>query len=200
LYNPAHFREERTEVLHGLVREHGLATLVTAGSEGLIATHLPMVLDPEPQPFGTLRGHVAIANSHWREAERSPEALAVFQGPTSYITPSWYPSKQEHGRVVPTYNYIVVHAYGRIRTFRDAARLEAHLRSLTAHHEEQFAERWEIDDAPREYIEGNMKGIVGLEMTITRLEGKWKVSQNRGEADRQGVAHGLRQMADLIDP
>jgi transcriptional regulator len=197
LYIPPHFREDRLDVLHALVREHGFATLVTTGAAGLMATHLPMVLDGGAGPLGTLRGHVSIANPQWRD---TGEALAIFQGPASYITPSWYATKQETGRVVPTYNYLAVHAYGSLRTFRDSHSLDRHVRELTAKHEAEFEEAWEVDDAPHAYIEGLLKGIVGLELEITRLEGKWKTSQNRPAADRAGVARGLRQIADLVDP
>ena len=196
MYNPAHFREERTEVLHQLMREHSLATLVTLGRDGLLATHLPLALGLDPAPLGTLRGHVARTNPQWSDSLAGTDALVIFQGPSAYVTPSWYATKNETGKVVPTYNYIVVHAHGPLATFDDAARLEANVRALTDHHEAAFPERWSVDHAPAAYIAGMLKGIVGIEIPITRLEGKWKVSQNRGAADRQGVIEGLRAQGD----
>jgi transcriptional regulator len=207
MYNPPHFREDRPHVLHQLIRQYSLATLVTLGSEGLIANHVPLVLDPEPGPWGTLRGHLARANSQWRDSRTDIHALAIFQGATSYVTPSWYPSKQETGQVVPTYNYVVVHAHGPLKIMDDPAFVERNVRALTAHHEASFAQPWGVDDAPADYIRGLLKGIVGIEIPIARLEGKWKVSQNRAVADRAGVVEGLRasgdsekaQMADWVD-
>jgi transcriptional regulator len=196
MYNPVHFREERTHVLHQLIREHSLAAVVTLGKEGLIANHLPLVLDPEPAPFGTLRGHLSKANSQWRDSLADVPALAIFQGPSAYVTPSWYPSREETGKVVPTFNYIVVHAHGPLQTFDDPASLEANVRALTALHEAAFAQRWSVDDAPADFIQSQLKGIVGIEIPITRIEGKWKVSQNRVPADRQGVMDGLRAKGD----
>ena len=196
MYNPVHFREQRTHVLHQLIREHSLATVVTLGKEGLIANHLPLVLDPEPAPLGTLRGHLAKANSQWRDSLADVPALVIFQGPSAYVTPSWYASTEETGKVVPTYNYIVVHAHGPLQTFTGPASLEANVRALTALHEAAFAVRWSVDDAPADFIQGQLKGIVGIEIPIARIEGKWKVSQNRVPADRQGVIDGLRAKGD----
>jgi transcriptional regulator len=192
MYLPSHFREDRIEVLHQLIREHSLAALVTVGQQGLMASHLPMVIDPEPAPWGTLRGHMARANQQWRESKPEVPALAIFQGPAAYVSPSWYPTKRETGWVVPTYNYVVVHARGQLHFVDDPARLEKHLRILTAHHEAAFSEQWSIDEAPREFIESQMKSIVALELPIARLEGKWKVSQNRPASDRAAVASALR--------
>jgi transcriptional regulator len=197
LYNPSQFREERIEVMHELMRVHSLATLVTVGSGGTLeATHLPLIFDREPAPYGTLRGHMARANAQWREARTEVDALAIFQGPSAYVSPSWYPSKQETGRVVPTYNYAVVHAHGPLRTYDDPARLREHLRALTAMHEAGREAPWTPDDAPAEYIEAMLAAIVGIEIPITRLEGKWKVSQNRPAADRAGVAGSLEAAGD----
>lgn len=196
MYNPVHFREERLHVLQQLIRENSLAVMVTLGKEGLIANHLPLVLDPEPAPFGTLRGHLSKANAQWRDSLPEVPALAIFQGPSAYVTPSWYASTEETGKVVPTYNYIVVHAHGPLQTFTDPASLEANVRALTALHEAAFAERWSVDDAPSDFVQGQLKGIVGIEIPITRIEGKWKVSQNRTPADRQGVIDGLRTKGD----
>ena len=196
MYNPPHFREDRAEVLHSLIREHSLAALVTVGTEGLNANHLPLIFDAEPRPWGTLRGHMARGNAQWRDFQRDVEALAIFQGPSVYVTPNWYPTKQESGKVVPTYNYAVVHAYGPLKVVEDSGALLRHLRALTGQHEAPFAEPWAVEDAPPEYIHALLNGIVGVEIPLTRLEGKWKMSQNRGDADREGVIRALRQRQD----
>lgn len=196
LYNPALFVEDRPDVLRDLIREHSLATLVTLGPDGFLANHLPLIFDPEPAPFGTLRGHMARANRQWKDSIPGGPVLAIFQGPSAYITPSWYASKAEDGRVVPTYNYAVVHAHGALSTFEDPEVLEQHLRQLTNAHEAAFAQTWSVDDAPADHIRGLLRGIVGIEIRLTRLEGKWKVSQNRSIADRDGVVEGLRRSED----
>ena len=198
MYIPPHFREDRLEVLHDLIRQNSLATLVTLGEGGLIANHVPLIVDPHPAPYGTLRGHLSRANVQWSESVPGKLALAIFQGPSTYITPSWYPSKSETGRVVPTYNYVAVHAHGELRTYDDPALLEQHLRKLTAAHEAPFTEKWTLDDAPANYIEGLLKAIVGIEIPISKLEGKWKVSQNRPQKDRAGVTAGLRSTSDPV--
>jgi len=207
MYVPAHFEETRLEVLHDLVRNHPLATLVTLERAGLNANHIPMELDPGPQSLGTLRGHVSRANPMWRDFSCDVAALAIFQGPEIYITPSWYQTKQESGKVVPTWNYAVVHAYGPLRIIEDPAWLRALVGRLTDRHEAQRAEPWEVADAPNDYIEGQLRGIVGIEIPVERLIGKWKVSQNRPEVDRKGVSRGLLElsksnaacMAGLVD-
>ena len=207
MYVPAQFEETRLEVLHDLVRNHPLATLVTLDRAGLNANHIPMELNPEPQSLGTLRGHVSRANPMWREFSSDVPALAIFQGPEIYITPSWYQTKQESGKVVPTWNYAVVHAYGPLRIVEDPGWLRALVGRLTDRHEADRAEPWEVADAPNDYIEGQLRGIVGIEIPVERLIGKWKVSQNRPEVDRQGVSRGLQElrkpgaacMADLVD-
>lgn len=196
MYNPVHFRENRIEVLHQLIREQSLATLVTLGNDGLIANHVPLILDPEPSPLGTLRGHVSRMNSQWSDLLPGVQALAIFQGPSAYITPSWYATKSETGKVVPTFNYIAVHAHGPLHVFDDSARLEENVRALTEHHEAAFAARWSVDQAPADFIQSQLKGIVGVEIPIARIEGKWKVSQNRVPADRQGAIDGLRARGD----
>jgi len=196
MYNPPHFREERPEVLHQLVRERALAVLVTLGPEGLIANHVPLVLDAETGPLGTLRGHLSRMNLQWRHSLPSVDALAIFQGPSAYITPSWYPTKDATGKVVPTYNYVVVHAHGPLRTYEDPQLLERNVKALTELHEAPFATPWSVDDAPHDFIQAQLKAIVGIEIPITRLEGKWKVSQNRVAEDRQGVIDGLREAGD----
>jgi transcriptional regulator len=189
MYIPGHFREDRLDVLHALVREHPLATLVTVGPNGLTANHLPMLIDPEPAPFGTLVGHLARGNAQWRDA--GEPALAIFTGADHYISPSWYPSKQEHGKVVPTWNYSAVHAHGILQVHDDPEWLRALVTRLTGTHEAQFEQPWKVADAPADYIDGLLNGIVGIEIPIQRLEGKWKMSQNRSEADREGVAQAL---------
>jgi transcriptional regulator len=197
MYNPPHFQEERTDVLQQLIREHTLAAVVTMGPEGLIANHVPLILDAEAGALGTLRGHVSRMNPQWRDSLPHIAALAIFQGPSAYITPSWYPSKEQTGRVVPTYNYVVVHAHGSLKTYEDPELLLRNVRALTELHEASFAERWSVDDAPADFIREQLKGIVGIEIPISRLEGKWKVSQNRVPADRQGVIDGLRSAGDV---
>jgi transcriptional regulator len=196
MYNPPHFQEGRTDVLHQLIREHSLATVVTMGPEGLIANHVPLIFDAEAGALGTLRGHMSRMNPQWRDSLPHVAALAIFQGPSAYITPSWYPSREETGKVVPTYNYVVVHAQGPLRTYEDPELLLRNVRALTELHEAGRAERWSVEDAPADFIRGQLKGIVGIEIPIARLEGKWKVSQNRVPADRQGVIEGLREAGD----
>ena len=207
MYIPRHFEETRVDVLHQLIRDEPFGALVTLGSDGLEANHLPFELDAAAGPFGMLRGHVSRANAVWRDSNPAVEALAIFQGPQRYVTPSWYPTKAETGKVVPTWNYVVVHAYGPLRFVEDPAWLLAHVARLTARHEEGRERPWQVSDAPEDYIAGLVRGIVGFELPVTRLAGKWKVSQNRGEADRAGVTTGLRAdadpasaaMADLIE-
>lgn len=187
MYVPRHFAEERLEVLHAAIERIALATLVSLGEEGLLATHLPMVLDPTVGEYGTLYGHVARGNPHWRHDTTQVQALAIFLGPVAYISPAWYATKRETGRVVPTWNYLTVHAYGTVHTFEEPHRLRAHVERLTALHDAE----WRVSDAPEDFIAGMLKGIVGLELPIARLEGKWKMSQNRPEADRLGAIAGL---------
>jgi len=196
MYMPAHFEETRVEVLHRLIHEHPLAVLVTLGSSGLNANHIPLEIDPEPAPFGTLRGHVARANPVWRDFSRDIEALTVFQGPQAYISPAWYQTKKETGKVVPTFNYIVVHAYGSLRIIEDEAWLRSLVERLTTRHESGRAEPWKVSDAPEDFIKTQLRAIVGIEMPVTRLVGKWKVSQNRPAVDREGVVRGLSAMKD----
>lgn len=191
MYEPPHFKEERIDVLHDAIRQARLATLVTMTTSGLEATHLPMLVDAAPAPHGTLIGHVARANPQWKTSSPEVEGLAIFQGPQAYITPSWYATKRETGKVVPTWNYVTVHAYGRLRFIEDAAELLGIVTRLTETHENGRTAPWAVSDAPADFIRAQLKGIVGVEMTITKLQGKWKMSQNRNAADRQGVAEGL---------
>ncbi|HEV8529942.1 MAG TPA: FMN-binding negative transcriptional regulator [Methylomirabilota bacterium] len=197
MYLPAHFEETRVEVIHRLIREHPLAVLVTLGAAGLNANHIPLEIDPEPAPFGTLRGHVARANPVWRDFARDVEALTVFQGPQAYISPAWYQTKKETGKVVPTFNYIVVHAYGSLRIIQDEAWLRGLVERLTTRHESGRPEPWKVSDAPEDFIKTQLRAIVGIEMPVTRLLGKWKVSQNRPPVDREGVVRGLNAMNDV---
>ncbi len=189
MYLPKHFEETRVDVLHGLIRAHPLGTLVTAGAGGLEANHVPFEIDPDPAPFGTLRAHVARANPVWRDG--AGDALVLFQGPEIYVTPSWYPTKRESGKVVPTWNYVAVHAYGRLRAIDDPAWLRAFVTRLTDRHEARRAAPWKVSDAPGDYVDQLLAAIVGIELPVARLLGKWKVSQNRPAADRAGVVAGL---------
>jgi transcriptional regulator len=173
-----------------MIRSIRFANLVTAGDEGLIATPLPLLIDAQEGPYGVLYGHIARANRHWQCAPTG-EAMALFTGPDAYITPSWYASKQEHGKVVPTWNYSAVHAYGPVEFFDDADRLLSVVTRLTDLHEASRTEPWAVTDAPAAFIEAQLRGIIGVRLPITRLEGKRKMSQNRNAADRAGVAKGL---------
>lgn len=193
MYLPAQFEESRTEVLRELMREHPFATLVAHGADGLTANHLPLHLEPEIGPFGALQGHVARANTVWQQFADT-EVLVIFHGPQTYVTPSWYETKQEHGKAVPTWNYVVVHARGRLRAIDDPAWLRQQLETLVTHHEAAFAEPWQIDDAPPDYIDKMLAAIVGIEIVITDLKGKWKISQNQPPANRAGVVAGLREL------
>ncbi len=192
MYQPPHFREDRLEVQHALIGAFPLGALVTVGSSGLTANHIPFLIDPTASTFGTLRGHVARPNPVWRETDPETEALVIFQESDSYITPSWYETKRQTGKVVPTWNYAVVHAHGRMRAIEDEAWLRRQIGDLTHLKESLRAEPWAVTDAPEPFVAGQVKGIVGIEIEIARIEGKWKVSQNRPEADRLGVVEGLR--------
>ena len=206
MYLPKHFEETRIQVLHELIRAHPLGTLVTLTPNGLDANHIPFEVDPGPAPFGTLRGHIARANPLWRDFSRDVEALAIFQGPGAYISPSWYPTKSETAKVVPTWNYAVVHAHGPLRVIDDRAWLREFVERLTNRHEAERRDPWKVTDAPADFIEKQLGAIFGLEIPIARLIGKWKVSQNRPPQDRAGVVEGLLQegrrsaeaMADLV--
>lgn len=190
MYTPPAFREDDPAALAAIMREAGLSTLVTSTEDGLVATPLPLILDENEGEFGTLYGHVAKANNQWKLAPKG-EALAIFSGPDAYVTPSWYASKREHGKVVPTWNYVAVHAHGPVEFFEDAERLREIVTRLTLRHEAGRAEPWAVSDAPNRFIDAQLRGIVGLRLPIARLFGKRKMSQNRPEADRAGVAAGL---------
>jgi transcriptional regulator len=206
MYCPAHFAESQPEMLHALMREHPLATLVTMGEAGLNADHLPLILETAADGSAVLRGHVARANPMWKTVRTDLETLAVFHGPEAYITPSWYPTKHEHGKAVPTWNYAVVHARGLLRVIHDADWLRTQVGALTQTQESAFAEPWAVSDAPADYIEKMLAAIVGIELALTSLEGKWKASQNQPDANRGGAAQGLQalgtdvalRMAELV--
>ena len=189
---PAAFRFDALADQHALMAATGLATFITHGDDGLLATPLPLLLAAEEGPFGTLYGHVARNN---RQARIAPGtgALAVFMGPDAYVTPSWYPSKAEHGQAVPTWNYVTVQAWGTPEFFDDPDRLRAVVSGLTDRHEQGRATPWSVDDAPAPFLTAMLKGIIGVRMPLTRIEGKRKMSQNRPAPDRAGVAAGLRQ-------
>lgn len=192
MYIPKQFEEPRVEVMHELVRAYPLATLVTHSSSGLNANHIPLHLSESPAPYGTVRGHIARANPLFGEIAGGIEALAIFHGPDSYITPSWYATKKETGKVVPTWNYAVVHAYGVLRVVDNASWLRAQLDALTDQNEASFPEPWAVSDAPADHIERIMAAIVGVEMVITKMFGKWKVSQNQPTQNQVGVISGLK--------
>ncbi|HEY0938871.1 MAG TPA: FMN-binding negative transcriptional regulator [Steroidobacter sp.] len=207
MYLPKHFEELNVATMHELIRAHPLATLVTTSSAGIDANHIPFHLAELPEPFGTLRGHVARANPILADIATGAPALAIFHGPDAYITPAWYPTKKETGKVVPTWNYAVVHAHGFLKPVEDKDWLRTQLEALTTHNEAPFAEPWAVSDAPEDYVEKLLGAIVGIEMVITRLVGKWKVSQNQPPRNRASVAEGLRStdsagaqaIADLMD-
>ena len=198
MYLPSHFEETRVEILHRLIRAHPLGALVTFGADGLDANHVPFEIDPDPAPFGTLRAHVARANPVWREFSKEVEPLVIFQGAQTYVTPSWYRTKTETGKVVPTFNYIVVHAYGTMRVFEDSAWLRKFVSGLTDRFEASRAQPWAVTDAPEDFVAMQLRAIVGVEIQLTRLIGKWKTSQNRPAADQLGVIAGLRDSDDAV--
>ncbi len=191
MYLPPAFREDRLEIQHELMRQHPLATLVTMTATGLDANPLPFVLDADAGGKGVLRAHLARANPQWRTVDPACEALVVFAGIEHYITPSWYETKRQTGKVVPTWNYVTVHAYGALHVVDDAGWLRAQIARLTDAHEGPRPQPWGVDDAPADYVAGQLKGIVGIEIAIARIEGKWKASQNRPAPDRESVALGL---------
>ncbi|WP_424630213.1 FMN-binding negative transcriptional regulator [Bradyrhizobium sp. SYSU BS000235] len=192
MYIPPAFKDTELASIHETIRGARLANLVTSTSSGLLCTPLPLLLDEREGEHGVLYGHVAKANPQWREASVG-EALAIFNGPDAYVTPSWYVSKREHGKVVPTWNYAAVHAYGHAEFFEDADRLYDVITRLTHLYEHPRAEAWAVTDAPADFIKAQLRGIVGLRMPISRIDAKRKMSQNRNEADRAGVVAGLAE-------
>ena len=199
MYITHQFEETRVNVMHDLIRAHPLATLVVNASSGLNGNHIPLYLSESPEPYGTLQGHIAQANPLLGQIVEGIEALAIFHGPQSYITPSWYATKKETGRVVPTWNYAVVHVYGVLSVIDNASWLRAQLDALTDQNEASFAKPWAVSDAPADHIDKIMTAIVGIELTITKMLGKWKVSQNQPAQNQRGVIAGLneRGLADL---
>jgi transcriptional regulator len=203
MYTPAAFNVENVDEQHRLIRSHPLGLLISSGAEGLQASSLPFHLNADAAPLGKLEGHLSRANKHWPSLQDS-EVLIAFQGTDAYVTPSWYQAKVEHGKVVPTWNYVIAQVRGRVRVIDDADWLRAHITRLTNEHEAARQAPWQVSDAPAAFIEGLIKGIIGLEVVIGQIEAKWKVSQNRSEVDRAGVTAGLRaagrnDMASLVE-
>jgi transcriptional regulator len=192
MYLPAHFREEDLETIRAFVRAARLATLFTAGSGGPRASHIPVAYDAEPAPYGTLRCHLARANEQWRDLAAGAEPLVAFLGPEAYVSPSFYATKRETGKVVPTWNYVAVHAFGTARVFHEASELHELVSSLTDARESEREQPWRVDDAPSSFVAGQLRAIVGVEIRVARWDAKWKMSQNRSAADASGVAAGLR--------
>lgn len=191
MHCPRMFREERLEVLHGLMTAHPLATLITVGSDGLMANLIPFSLH-EGGDYGILRAHLARGNKQLDALREGAETLVVFQGPECYVTPSWYPSKAEHGKAVPTWNFAMVQVRGKPQVLDDTTWIRAQLEQLTSNHERGREHPWQVSDAPDDFIAAQLKGIVGIEIPILVIDGKWKASQNRTPVDRQGVIDGLR--------
>jgi transcriptional regulator len=202
MYVPSHFAPDQATV-DELLRNHGAADLVTLTPQGLVATMLPFIYEPAQGEHGALHGHLARNNEQWK-LDAAGDSLAIVRGPDAYITPGWYASKIEHGRVVPTWNYVTAHVYGRLIVHDDAEWTENLVRRLTTKHEAYRDHPWSVDDAPRAFIEGQLRAIVGIELLITRIEAKAKLSQNRPPADVEGVIEGLRErgdkeMSDLVE-
>jgi transcriptional regulator len=197
LYIPPAFRENDVAMLQAQIRAIGFGSLTSIGKNGeLLISHFPVVLDTSIGPLGQLRCHVARANPQWRDSDFTKPAIAMFMGPDAYVSPSWYPSKHEHGKAVPTWNYITVCARGRVEVYDDRDALLAHVKELTELHEGAFAEPWQVSDAPADYLERQLKGIVGFRIDIEALEGKKKLSQNRSAEDRDSVAEALQASDD----
>lgn len=195
-YMPPAFRVDDLPLLLDHISRTGLATFITAGADGPIVSHVPLVHEPSDDGMGRLIGHLARANPQWQSTDLSKPALAVFMGPDAYVSPSWYPSKAETGRVVPTWNYAVVHVRGPLTFFDDAEWLRAAVERLTHHHESRRTDPWQVSDAPERFVASQLKGIVGFEIAIASIEGKYKLSQNRAEPDREGVIAGLAREGD----
>jgi transcriptional regulator len=196
MYTPKDFIVDDLPTLHADMQRNSFAALVTLTSAGLIATHLPILLDADRGPCGTVLGHVSRANLQWQQTNPTTEALLIFSGPDTYVTPNWYPAKQETHRVVPTWNYAAIHAYGTLTFFEDPERLRHIVTRLTDLHESTFPTPWKVTDAPTNYIDGQLKAIIGFELPISRIEGKRKFNQNRSAADQSGVVEGLRSLND----
>lgn len=191
LYNPPHFRETDLAAMHAQILASRLATLITVGADGPIISHLPMLLDPQATPSGMLTGHLARGNPQWKDSDFDKPAIAMFMGPDAYVSPNWYPSKAEHGKAVPTWNYSVICVRGKLETFASVDELRAHVTALTERFERDAADPWQVSDAPEDYLQRQFKGIVGLRLTIDTIEGKAKLSQNRTRADQDAVVTAL---------
>lgn len=199
MYLPAAFKDDDITNLHGLMEHTRLAILVTCDANGLQASHVPLLLNPEQGPYGTLHGHLAKANPQCQALASGAQLMVIFPGADAYVSPSFYPAKAEHGKVVPTWNYLAVHAYGIAEAFTDPMRLLEVVSGLTHKHETSRASPWSVDDAPADYIGKMLGAIVGFALPISRLEGKRKLSQNRSPADIAGVREGLAASADAKD-
>lgn len=199
LYIPPAFRESELAQLHAHIAASGLTTLITVGPDGPLVSHIPMHFDPARGAQGVVEGHLARGNPQWKDSDLAKPAVAQFMGPDAYVSPSWYPSKQEHGKVVPTWNYSVVCVRGRLEIFDDPEQLRAQVTRLTDRFEGRFPAPWQVDDAPSDYLERQFKGIVGVRLHVESIEGKAKLSQNRTETDRDGVAAALGQSGREID-
>jgi transcriptional regulator len=199
MYNPSGFAIKDLHELQQQILDTRLAVVITHDEQGLQASHLPLLFSPDQGPNGTLYGHFARANPHWKALQNGAEALVIFAGADAYISPGFYPSKAEHGKVVPTWNYVAVHAYGTAEVFTDADRLLNLVSTLTDRHEAGRDQPWKVADAPADYIDGMLKAIVGFALPIQRLEGKRKLSQNRSTADIAGVREGLAASPDMHD-
>jgi transcriptional regulator len=194
MYIPKHFGETNLDVIQALMSDYPLSTLVTLSADGLNANHIPLHWVDNGSDYGCLRGHVARANPMWTYVDRGCEVLAIFQSENAYISPSWYATKQQTGKVVPTWNYAAVHAYGTMRVIDDAAWIRNQLEAMTFHHELAFPEPWMVSDAPQDFTDMLIEQIVGIEITITRLQGKWKVSQNQSSENQESVIEGLHKL------
>jgi transcriptional regulator len=198
MHRPDHFRIEDVQEMHALMRARPFAALVSAGASGLYGTHLPTVLKDEGS-YGTIECHLARANPHWKDLAEGGEAMMIFQGPEGYITPNWYATKAQTGKAVPTWNYAIVHAYGRPAIMKEKEWLLRHVTELSEQQERTEAHPWKVSDAPESYIDVMLRGIIGFRFEVTRLEGKWKMSQNREPQDRIGVIDGLKARASGDD-
>jgi transcriptional regulator len=196
MYQPLPHRQEQLEAQHALIGSHPLGLLISHGAAGLEANSIPFLIDPQASKLGTLQAHMARANGQWRGLSAASDVLVIFQGGDHYITPGWYETKRETGKVVPTWNYVMVQARGRPRVIEDAGWLRAQIEALTTRHERARAKPWAVGDAPDDFIEIQIKAIVGVEIEITDIAGKWKASQNRPAADRAGVIAGLEALGD----
>lgn len=200
MYTPEQFKVDDLAAIHATMRAHPFATLVTHGPEGLVASHVPVLVKVDGEGhLGRIECHLARPNTHWKAFDPTSDALMIFQGAESYVRPGWYPSKAETAKAVPTWNYQAVHAYGRLEVKTDKAWLHAHVSEISDMMEAPYADRWATSDAPQSYMDVMLRGIVGLCLDVHRLEGKSKMSQNREMRDRQGVVDGLVRRGEGAD-